>query len=536
MASGVQITGLIKPLNNGSFPVFEDTDGLGGWRAVPNVAARDAIPANYRKIGMVVVDQSQDPSVAYQLVGGILNVNWQLLSGEFYQFWQDSDGDLPQRRAVHPDTTQFTLTDDAGGNATRFALAPKSQNLFIVANLADLAALSNYPDGASVYVLDQGESYRLDATNTFLASSPLIISATGGGRWFKRSKAYVVSNFFLWCCITSGFTTNDAVVLGYGPGALSAGGVSAEITLDLNAQVTTDSARVNAAIVDTQGNLWVAAYGFPHAPGNSFVYKLALADCLVSGVVTPKVVIKTTTANTGIQALAFDSQSNLWEIIFGAGGVTGVLLNKVQATAYNNSASPVCDVVIQADNSVVNEFQEGLFDGFGNLWCSSVANLGAAAGGIQMISAQQLAAGSDTLLAPALVWKGSNFDAPLGMAFGPTGLLWVANYNSGGGTSRLRAYTPQNAVSGNPAPVISITVTGFNGISAVCFDSSGNAWVIAQDDSKLAFLTKAQLAVTGAVVPTKSLNMPAAFFGQTLTFPLNPSRSGPVPSGVPVQP
>ncbi len=71
--SGVGITGLIEPLNAGSFPVFEDINGLGGFRAVADVTARDAILANFRKVGMVVAIAA---GTSYQLVGGITNANW----------------------------------------------------------------------------------------------------------------------------------------------------------------------------------------------------------------------------------------------------------------------------------------------------------------------------------------------------------------------------------------------------------------------------------------------------------------------------
>jgi hypothetical protein len=72
--SGVGLTGLIKPLNGGSFPVFEDIDGLGGFRVVVDTTARDAIPPNYRKVGMVVTTSVSNNQ--YQLQGGILNANW----------------------------------------------------------------------------------------------------------------------------------------------------------------------------------------------------------------------------------------------------------------------------------------------------------------------------------------------------------------------------------------------------------------------------------------------------------------------------
>lgn len=74
MPSGVQITGLIKPLSGGLFPVFEDINGLGGFRAVADLTARNAIPAIFRKIGMVVTLQTS--GLAYELVGGITNNDW----------------------------------------------------------------------------------------------------------------------------------------------------------------------------------------------------------------------------------------------------------------------------------------------------------------------------------------------------------------------------------------------------------------------------------------------------------------------------
>jgi len=81
---GVGLTGLIEPLNSGAFPVFEDINGLGGFRAEANAAARDAIPANSRKIGMQVV--LQDTGIVYQLVGGITNADWRVGGGASQAF------------------------------------------------------------------------------------------------------------------------------------------------------------------------------------------------------------------------------------------------------------------------------------------------------------------------------------------------------------------------------------------------------------------------------------------------------------------
>lgn len=76
--SGVGITGLIEPLNGASFPVWADVNGFGGWRSVADMAARDALPANFRKVGMVVAVQDTDSQ--FILVGGITNGDYQPLS------------------------------------------------------------------------------------------------------------------------------------------------------------------------------------------------------------------------------------------------------------------------------------------------------------------------------------------------------------------------------------------------------------------------------------------------------------------------
>jgi hypothetical protein len=74
--SGVGITGLIQPLNGGAFPVFEDINGLGGYRVVADITARNAIPNNSRKWMMLVGVQST--SCIYQLEADL--TTWTLIS------------------------------------------------------------------------------------------------------------------------------------------------------------------------------------------------------------------------------------------------------------------------------------------------------------------------------------------------------------------------------------------------------------------------------------------------------------------------
>lgn len=76
MSGGVGVTGIIENLPGTvtPYPVTLDTNGLGGLRAVADQSARDAIPANFRKVGMVAV--LQDTGVSYKLTGGITNSDW----------------------------------------------------------------------------------------------------------------------------------------------------------------------------------------------------------------------------------------------------------------------------------------------------------------------------------------------------------------------------------------------------------------------------------------------------------------------------
>lgn len=50
----ISLISLIKPQNSGSFPVFEDVDGYGGYQVQPTTTSRNAIPTLNRKEGMLV--------------------------------------------------------------------------------------------------------------------------------------------------------------------------------------------------------------------------------------------------------------------------------------------------------------------------------------------------------------------------------------------------------------------------------------------------------------------------------------------------
>lgn len=79
--SGVGISGLIANLPGTvtPYPTQDPNLELGGYRQVADATARDAIPAAFRALGMLVT--LQNTGVTYQLFGGLTNANWIVYKG-----------------------------------------------------------------------------------------------------------------------------------------------------------------------------------------------------------------------------------------------------------------------------------------------------------------------------------------------------------------------------------------------------------------------------------------------------------------------
>lgn len=74
----VRVTGFMAPSDSeDTYPVHDSIYGMGGWREVADVAARNAIPAQRRREGMVVYVTGT--SQAWWLQGGVGDENWTLM-------------------------------------------------------------------------------------------------------------------------------------------------------------------------------------------------------------------------------------------------------------------------------------------------------------------------------------------------------------------------------------------------------------------------------------------------------------------------
>ncbi len=388
--------------------------------------------------------------------------------------------------------------------------------------------------------------YRLDTGNAFSVSSPLIVAATGGGRWFRRSKAYVVGNFTLWVSPFGGPTgTGDSKIGGFTPGQLAASSASApEIILDLSGTINPATTKLADVLVDNLGNVWVTSNT---ANTTGTICKFLLKDCLQSGSPSPSVVLGLTypVDSEGFSS-TFDHLGNLWTQV-GAHGTFGqcvMWMFSPRNYAVSGSPNPDISLTIAPGGGLSTSLAEGMiFDGVGNMWVSvaftndTAGGGNNANGGIFMLTAAQLTA-SNAALVPTVYWHGTNFGgsnqaAVSELTIGQGALIWATDYPD----NKIKAWDMRTPTSGNPAPVITLTSTTFNGPTGITFDTSGNLWVCNDNDSRVYRIPKASLGASGAVVPDIILSQTTILaFPNILTFPNNPDRSGAQPSGLPGAP
>lgn len=114
---GIQIlSNFFRPNPVADYYLVSDVDLQGGYRIVADNTARDAIVTSQRKIGMLVY--SIGSATTYQLIGGLLNVNWVAQASSAYDTIQNNGSSLTQRttlnvlpRLVAADTGSLTTLD-----------------------------------------------------------------------------------------------------------------------------------------------------------------------------------------------------------------------------------------------------------------------------------------------------------------------------------------------------------------------------------------------------------------------------------------
>ncbi len=401
-------------------------------------------------------------------------------------------------------------------------------------NLAALTSLDNssFPNGVTAYVIAEREYYQLDTLNPLTTYSPLIVArGSGNGKWYRRSRAYVVGNFTLWC---QSFGFGGA---GYTPGQLLVSG-NTEPDIKLNLGPLPAGVGQQELLPDNLGNLWLATND--GANSGTRIRKYLLKDCLVSGSPVASVSLTPPAALTESGSIIFDRQGGLWSCngLHGTFGSFAVV--RYGQRAYSRTGGVITRTLSATAPAVVpttSNQQDMLFDNDGNLWATVLTGDATGPnGGICMYTAAQVLAGGLNT-APTVLWSGSNLSPPgaaLGatsqLALAPNGLLWVSCF---GISSTIKAWSISGAVSGNPAPAITLTSASFGRPYGIEFDRDGNLWVSAGNASRICRVPAASLAVSGAVVPDVIITPTLTALTNRLHFPNNPDRCGLLPTGSP---
>lgn len=141
--------------NGGNFPIVADTDVQGGLQSVADTTARDAIPTNLRKEGMLVYSQADD--TYYQLEANL--TTWVPFSGGSGGGLPDPTGHANQFLQVLPDASGVawvTLTQDDIQPGFSASLSNPSTPVEVGATVTDPSFTASYSHSAAAATLNDG--------------------------------------------------------------------------------------------------------------------------------------------------------------------------------------------------------------------------------------------------------------------------------------------------------------------------------------------------------------------------------------------
>jgi hypothetical protein len=201
---------------------------------------------------------------------------------------------------------------------------------------------------------------------------------------------------------------------------------------------------------DVAGNLWVT-----NRPASSTVTNLVAytpAQLSAGGTQTPATII-TSTSFADLRSAAFDASPNLWIVENTNKAILGYKAATL-ATAAGHSGPVNPDIIITPASFV--DPRSLAFDAGGNLWTSDCF------GQLFKLAASSLSASgspsptvtiSATSVATATGFA-SSLDCPEGLAFDPSGNLWVSNLISDNAGSIAEFTAAQLATTGSPSPAV----------------------------------------------------------------------------------
>jgi len=255
--------------------------------------------------------------------------------------------------------------------------------------------------------------------------------------------------------------------------------------------VTSYSPPVAGAASPLQRVVFVANYGGMGASGIAATGSVTSYLVGESGNVHP---LGTISAGLNApQGLVFDRSGDLWV----SGSNTNTIVEFTKATLAQHSPKP--SVIISAGRSGNLNGPGGLaFDPSGNLW---VANTGVTTV-VEYTKTELMKSGAP---APVLTISNNSFNTPFGVALDTAGNLWVSD-NAQPGSPGVFEYARSQLDKAPASPQLTLSLPAANGgddtRSGLAFDPSGNLWVVSAGGASLVEFAKSELSRAGSVPRT----------------------------------
>ena len=196
--------------------------------------------------------------------------------------------------------------------------------------------------------------------------------------------------------------------------------------------------------------------------------------------------------------LAFDKSNNLWAVSEFNSEV--VQFSAAQLKNLKTNPNPTPDVIITSTSTFANIIGCN-FDPQGNLWIVDANN-----DSIDELSKAQLAAGSEDVLAPAIVIKSTDLDLPFFVTFDKAGNAWVDSAMN----NKIAEFSASQLTSGgSKLATVLLSDDGSFSLShpaEIAFDKKGNLWVPNFFGETVVEYTKSQLTSSGNPAPTVKLS------------------------------
>ena len=222
-----------------------------------------------------------------------------------------------------------------------------------------------------------------------------------------------------------------------------------------------------------------------------------------------------------ILGCTFDAHGNLWILDSKFDGIHE--LSKDQLAAGSGDITPAVNLTSTSLASPAF----ATFDSGGNLWISSEGN-----DRLEKFTTGQIAIGGS--ITPAIIISGPSLSGPGELQFDKAGNLWVTNAVN----STVVAFgKDQLTASGSPTAAVVLSSTSVGGVNSIdvpwglAFDPTGNLWVYNYNNASISEFTSNELKASGDPKPPVFLTGLPLYAGELTFGP--PSEPTPTATGTP---